>query len=318
MTQTLAKPPIWQQLQSIADHFDLGTILVKPRRAMGTNRNYFVATDRGRFLFKLIVNTTLDDIERSLPYLDRLEEHGFPLTAYYLRAPDGQVIYQDGDTIAVVLRKLQGTNPRLSEQVCREVGAALARMHMIPAHDLPPKRHWIDNDYLPEAVALARQTIGEATLEETLKVFDSFAGFHPAAFPQSIVHGDLDPTNCLFAGNQLSAFLDWQDIGVGATILDFAMTVLGFCFIDPPEHNKQYWSTFDATLYRALCESYTQVRPFTPAEREALEVAVKYVGLTQPVWSMLHWDLYHPGAAIIETNTLYWKFGIDTLALPSF
>jgi len=206
MTQTLAKPAIKQQLQIIADHFGLGTIAAKPRRTMGTNQNYFVTTDRGRFLFKVVVNTTLDDIERGLPYLDRLEEYGFPMTAYYLKAPAGSAIYHDGDVVAVVLRKLKGTNPLLSEQVCREVGVALARLHLIPAADLPSKRHWIDNGYLPEAIALARQTIGEETLKETLKVFDSFAGFRPAAFPQSIVHGDLDSTNCLFAASSYRPF----------------------------------------------------------------------------------------------------------------
>jgi len=96
------------------------------------------------------------------------------------------------------------------------------------------------------------------------------------------------------------------------------MTALGFCFVDPEEGEGRYRAIFAPALYQVLFESYTRIRPFASEEQDALEVAIKYAGLTQPVWSMLHWDIYHPGIEIVETNLLYWKFGLDTLSLPSF
>lgn len=313
MTQEAHDHNVKQKLADIARHFELGSITSTPRRAMGTNQNYFITTTRGQFLVKLIVNAPLEEIAQGLPYLDRLEEYDFPAAAYYIKAPDGSAIYENADTCAVVLRKLKGKMPELSTPVSKEAGMALARLHLIPADGLPPKRHWIDNNYLPEAIELARKTLGDHELQQTLDVYASFKDFKPKTFPQSIVHGDLDLTNCLFVGNRLSAMLDWQEVGVGASILDFAMGVLGFCFVESTD--PEYRGTFDLQLYKAFHAGYSQVRPLSQAEQDAIETAVKYAGLTQPVWSMLHWDQYHPGVDLVETNTLYWRFGLDTWTL---
>lgn len=314
MTQEVHDHNVKQKLADIVRHFELGSITSTPRRAMGTNQNYFITTTRGQFLVKLIVNAPLEEIAQGLPYLDRLEEYDFPAAAYYIKAPDGSAIYENADTCAVVLRKLKGKMPELSTPVSKEAGMALARLHLIPADGLPPKRHWIDNNYLPEAIELARKTLGDHELQQTLDVYASFKDFKPKTFPQSIVHGDLDLTNCLFVGNRLSAMLDWQEVGVGASILDFAMGVLGFCFVESTD--PEYRGTFDPQLYKAFYAGYSQVRPLSQAEQDAIETAVKYAGLTQPVWSMLYWDQYHPGVDLVETNTLYWRFGLDTWTLP--
>lgn len=161
----------------------------------------------------------------------------------------------------------------------------------------------------------AVELYGSEALRETLRVFDSLRAFQHERLPQSVIHGDLDPSNCLFEGERLVAFVDWQEIGVSAALLDFASTVLGFCFVDQDE-SADFWAIFDPALYRALFEGYTSVRLLSPEELAQLAMALKYVGLTQPLWSMLHWQQYHAGQDMIETNTLYWKYGLDTLTLP--
>ena len=284
-------------------------------RAPGTNQNFLVTTTQGDYLFKIIVNTTLADILRGLPFLQRLQECHFEATAYYLQAPDRSMFYSSTDCDAVVMRKLPGTMPEFSVAVSREIGLHLARLHLISCTGLPEKRHWLDARYLPESIQVAVRKYGAERLRETLAVFHSLEDFRPATFPQSIVHGDLDTTNCLFEGDRLVAFVDWQEVGVSAAVLDFAMTMLGFCFVDQPE-GSDYWALFDPQLYRALFESYTSVRPFSAYELAHLDAALKYIGLTQPVWSMLMWEQYHPGEEMIEANLLYWKFGLHELTLP--
>jgi Ser/Thr protein kinase RdoA (MazF antagonist) len=314
MPQTTTKRTIRQKLAAISGYFGLG-IVKSARRAMGTNQNYYVTTEMGRFLFKIIVNTSVEDVENGLPFLNRLEECQFAMTTYYLRAANGEAIYRSDDCNAVVLSRLPGNMPACSENVCREVGVNLAKLHLVPADNLPPKRHWLDNDYLPESITEAVQMFGTDKLKETLSVYHSFGNFRPANYPQSIIHGDLDTTNCLFVGDTISAFLDWQEVGTGACVIDFASTVLGFCFVDEAEPPN--WAKFNPDLYCALYNAYMQVRPFSVAEQDAIAVAIKYVGLTQPVWSILHWHQYHPDTEMIETNTMYWKFGLDALSLPA-
>lgn len=310
--EQVAQQATRQKLDTISDYFGLG-VIKHTRRAMGTNQNYLIATDQGQYLVKIIVNTAIEEIESGLPFLERLQEYGFP-AAYYLKAAHGSAIYHGEGCDAVVLRKLKGKMPDWTEEVCREVGINLAKLHLIPVAGMPPKRHWLDNDYLPEAIEKALQIFGAEKLSETLKEYEAIKHFRPAHFPQSIIHGDLDLTNCLFIGKRLSAFLDWQEVGISASVLDFGSTVLGFCFIE--EHTSAYHAIFAPNLYKALYDGYTSVRPFSQEEEEAIEAAVKYMGLTQPVWSMLHWDQYHPGQDMVETNTLFWAFGLDTFEVP--
>ncbi|HZO71163.1 MAG TPA: phosphotransferase [Ktedonobacteraceae bacterium] len=311
----ISKRTLDAKLPAIAHHFDLGQVLNRRRIAHSTNQNYLVTTTRGEYLFKIIVNTTLEDVLNGLPFLQRLEQQQFRKTAYYLAAPNGEIAYHSPDCDAVVLRKLPGGTPELSPTVCHEIGIALAQLHLIPCDNLPEKRHWLDARYLPEAIQAAVKMYGPEKLSETLKVFDSLHNFQPATFPQAIIHGDLCAVNCLFEGEELIAFVDWQEVGVGAALIDFVSTVLGFCFIDQPD-GHEYWAIFEPNLYRALYEGYSSIRPLSEYEEAHLDDALKYVGLTQPVWSMLMWEQYHRGQEMIETNTMYWKFGLDTLTLP--
>jgi Ser/Thr protein kinase RdoA (MazF antagonist) len=306
--------PLEARLAAIAEHFALGQPL-HHLRAPGTNDNYLVTTTSGEYLFKIIVNTTLEDILRGLPFLQRLEQYGFPVATYYRKAPDGQVYYHSSDCDAVVFDRLPGAMPQPSPVVSREIGIHLAQLHLIPADNLPEKPHWLDAQYLPAAIQQAVEMYGEEKLPETLKVFNSLYDFKPASFPQAIIHGDLDCSNCLFEGDRLVAFVDWQECGISAALLDFAQTILGFCFIDPPT-GSDFWAVFDSDLYRAFYEGYTSVRSLSDVEKAHLGDALKYVGLTQPVWSMLAWQQYHPDEVMIETNLLYWKYGLDTLVLP--
>ena len=99
-----------------------------------------------------------------------------------------------------------------------------------------PKPHWIEDVYLQRALGEVRERAGDAATAGPRGAFDALGDFYSARLPHSLVHGDLDPSNCLFEGDGLVAFLDWQDVGVGASLLDFAMTILGFCFhevVDP-------------------------------------------------------------------------------------
>lgn len=312
---TTSERTLEAKLNAIAEHFGLGDVLDYQRIYHSTNQNYLVSTLKGSYLFKIIVNTTLEDILNGLPFLQRLEEQQFSVTAYYLTSPNGDMAYHSPDCDAVVLRRLPGGTPQTSVEVCRQVGIYLAHLHLIPCDNLPEKRHWMDAHYLPEMLQKATALYGEERLSETYKVFASLRAFKPATFPQAIIHGDLCPVNSLFEDERLVAFVDWQDIGIGAALMDFVQTVQGFCFVDQ-EEGSDYWSLFDPDLYRAFYESYTSVRPLSQYELDHLDDAMRYVGITQPVWSMTVWEQYHPGQTMIETNLYYWKCGLDKLTLP--
>ncbi|GCE24421.1 hypothetical protein KDK_82210 [Dictyobacter kobayashii] len=80
---------------------------------------------------------------------------------------------------------------------------------------------------------------------------------------------------------------------------------------------SEYWACFDPDLFRALFTGYQGVRPFSDYELAHLDAAFAHAGLTQPVWTMLNWAQYHPDTEMIETNLLYWKYGLPDIRLSS-
>ena len=80
-----------EKLAAIADYFGLGQVH-SFEHAPGTNQNFLVTTTEGDYLFKIIVNTTLEDVINGLPFLQRLEAWQFEATAYYLQSPSGSEI----------------------------------------------------------------------------------------------------------------------------------------------------------------------------------------------------------------------------------
>ncbi|GLV53512.1 homoserine kinase [Dictyobacter sp. S3.2.2.5] len=304
-----------EKLTAIATHFALGPV-IDFERTSGTNDNYLASTPSGGYLFKIITNSPLQKVLDGLPFLQRLQEYHFTASAYYLSAPDGNQFYHSPDCDAVVLTRLPGSMPQPSQKVSQAIGAQLARLHLVPSQNLPTKPHWLDASYISRSLHSAIQLYGPERLQQTLRIVHSLSDFQPETFPQSIVHGDLDTTNCLFDGYWLVAFVDWQEIGVGAAIMDFAMTVLGFCFVDAPE-GSDYWACFDPELFQSLFSGYQSIRPFSDYELTHLDAAFTHTGLTQPLWTMLNWEQYHPGEEMVETNLLYWKYGLPDIRLSS-
>ncbi|HEY2791125.1 MAG TPA: phosphotransferase [Micromonosporaceae bacterium] len=290
-------------LNDIAAAYGLGEVLGH-RRMGGTNDNYAITTPSGAYLCKIIVNMPIDDILAGLPFLRRLEEYGFSEAVFYLRTPDGRTALQTPDYAAVVLPFLEGTRPVPSVEVSRQVGAELARMHRVPADGLPDKRHWNDSLYLPETLAVALARHGADSMRETLRVVDELRLFDPGAFPQVIIHGDMDTSNSLMTEDGIR-FLDWQDIAVGAAIMDIAGAVLGFCF-DPD---------FQPALFEALATGYGDLSAF---EAGHLLDAMRYAAITQSIWLMSVWDQYRAGEPMVETSLLYWEYGMDRLRLPEW
>lgn len=315
MTAT-SKQPLEANLATIAKYFGLGEVW-DFQSTPGASLTFLATTDHGNHFFKFLIDTALDEVKHGLPFLQRLEEAGFPAT-YYLKSPDGELIYHSSECDAVVWPQPKGETAAPSPAICREVGVALAKLHQISSENLPEKRHWLDASYLSDAIEAAVEMYGTERLSKTLKIYESLKNFKPANLPQSIVHGDLDLSTCLFEGEKLTVLIDWQEVGVGAALMDFVATVIGFCFIERWDENSYLGADYYPEFYQALYEGYNDIRPFSVQEKARLNDALQYVGLIQPVWTMLLWQHYHPEEEMVETNTLYWRFGLDKLTLPVF
>jgi Ser/Thr protein kinase RdoA (MazF antagonist) len=290
------------QLETISSYFGLGSVLSQQRIGGHANENYLVTTEAGEFIFKLLLNHPLEDLQQEIIYLQILKDNAYP-AAYYLPSHHGPLFYQNGNILAVVQKKLAGHIPERSAAVNQEFGLHLARLHLLPTHALPDKRSWMNANYLPEALKVAQQSDDHQTTGRFLQAYEQVRHFQPATLPQSIIHGDATLYNCLFVGNHLSALLDWEEVTIGASLLDVAMAALMFSFVK---------KVFQPLLLTSLLDGYMQIRPLLKEEQEQLGVAIKYAGLMVSTFFLLQ-SLQNPSSESAKgLQEFYWQWGLST------
>jgi Ser/Thr protein kinase RdoA (MazF antagonist) len=289
------------QLEVISSYFGLGPVLSQQRIGGHANENYLVTTETGEFIFKLLLNHPLEVLQKEMIYLQRLKDHAYPV-AYYLPSPHGPSFYQNQNILAVVQRKLAGHIPERSAAVNREFGLYLARLHLLPTYALPDKRSWMNANYLLEALKVAQQSGDYQATDRFLQAYEQVRHFQPATLPQSIIHGDATLYNCLFIGDHLSALLDWEEVTIGASLLDIAMAILMFCFVK---------RVFQPPLFTSFMDGYMQVRPLIQNEHEQLEVVVRYAALMISTFFLLQSLQDRSSASAKDLQGFYWSFDFD-------
>ena len=305
MNWSLDDEVLQKKLVAVARYFEFGSLLSSRRAGGYANTTYFVTTDKGEYVIKWFLPAKLEKLQQELLYLQRLKQHGFP-AAYYYQAPDDASIYQQGNDIAVAMKKLPGRHPHPTKEVNKRIGSTLALLHTLPTQALPRKNSWLEKAFLAEALELVKSHVSPDDLQPVLYEYEQVRHFDPSHYPQTIVHGDLVPHNCLFEDLDLSAVLDWEEVCIGAAVQDFAVCVLNFCFSQ---------QGFDRDLYHALYESYTSIRHLSKEERSVIERAVKYMGITGAVAFLVQFGIQSPNEQLKASHQFYWRLGIDQWTL---
>lgn len=146
---------------------------------------------------------------------------------------------------------------------CRQIGAALGRLHQCPLPDRPANR---DATALGE---LAGEICGlpadDARCADAL-----LARWRQTPLPEGLIHADLFRDNALFDNGRLSGLLDFYAAGPGPLVFDLAVAINDWCMPgDKP----------DAALAGALLAGYQQQRPLAAAEEAALPLALAVAAL---------------------------------------
>lgn len=302
-------------LERIIAHFDLGKLLGFERAGGHAGMNFFAETDRGKYLIKVLpdgadaASADADSARQVLPYLQRLTEHRFR-NVPYLRAPDGSHLFTDDACRAMAQDRLDADAPdALDARMLEQMGEELARLHLVPSVGLPQRMTWMHDAYLRDAADILR--LHHADREGVLELAAAAEArdFDWASLPQSILHGDLFMDNTLFRDGTLITFIDWEDVCLGASVLDFGMTVVGCCFNDD-DHR------FERDLYDGLLAGYQRVRPFLRQEMDAIAPAVRRAGVSAAVWRFLKWNHYEPSERPDDYYKVYWAQGLDRWEAP--
>ncbi|HEY1536647.1 MAG TPA: homoserine kinase [Polyangiaceae bacterium] len=152
---------------------------------------------------------------------------------------------------------------RVTEAACRELGAALGRVHLCSARapELPEGRFRMPDlrERLKRVEAAGRSSLLPAVslIRERL---DHYQGVRAQDLAQGICHGDLFRDNVLWQGPRLSALLDFESACSSNFAYDLMVTALAWC----------YGGEFALPLVQALFDGYRSVRPVPAVEIAAM------------------------------------------------
>jgi homoserine kinase type II len=274
------------ELGSFLRDYDIGELLSYKGIAEGTeNSNFILHTTAGSYILTLYEKRVE---RRDLPFFLGLMEH---LATRGVTCPlpvhrrDGQVVADLAGRPAAIITFLEGMWPRRPSAVhCREVGIALARLH-VAGDDFPLKR--------PNALSLVGWTtlwdgcrdradeVEPGLQAEVARDFEVLGKAWPADLPSGVIHADLFPDNVFFLGDTLSGLIDFYFACNDFYAYDVATCLNAWCF--ERDH------AFNLTKGTALLAGYQSVRPLSVAEIEALPLLARGSALRFMLTRLYDW-----------------------------
>lgn len=173
---------------------------------------------------------------------------------------------------------------RVDPAKARQVGQALARVHLAKVSALPEGR-FAAADLLARLERVEAESTALAPDARMARdALQELSRLRSADLPQGLVHGDLFRDNVLWQQDRISALLDFESASRGPLIYDLCVCVHAWCYGDH----------FVPALVRALGDGYQAERPLTAAERAAFSVEARAAALRFVATRMTDYSLRAP------------------------
>jgi homoserine kinase type II len=308
------------QAEALLAHYALGNLVSLRGIASGIeNTNYFVTTTTGDYVLTLFERLTHEQLTFYIELMHHLAARGVAVPDPQTRTDGSRVGTLHGKPASLVTRLRGASNMAPGAGHCRQVGAALARMHLagvdfpIQQPNLRGLPWWQETvpTLLPYLTAERAALLGDEMDVQTRAA----ATDATRELPTGPSHCDLFRDNVLFDGDALGGFIDFYFAGCDTWLFDVAVTLNDWAS-DPAT------GMLDMERYDALLHGYAQVRPFTDAERAHWPLALRAAALR--FWISRLFDFHMPRPAQTLTphdpqvfeRILRLRRSADTLSLP--
>jgi homoserine kinase type II len=262
------------EINEILRYYDLGLAVSFNATMTGiSNSNFKVSLESGKdVLLKISNDKTIEQLTNEQQVLLALEKHHFKYSVNPLKTISGKPIYKHKDYYGVVFPFIDGLPPKISSDVCFQVGAALSSLHSldITSEDLEFIRPHDEVGFGSLDIIDYINTNDAASdfVADFHSVFpDKLANIPYDVFPSGIIHGDLYFDNSLFKNGDLVSLIDFEQAGRGRFILDLGIAISGSCLGESGE-------SIDKNLMRSFVEGYESNRLLKTIENEYLDRAI--------------------------------------------
>ena len=281
--------------------YDAGSLLSYKGIAEGVeNSNFLLHTSKAPLILTLYEKR----VEKNdLPFFLGLMQH---LSARGLSCPlplprrDGALLGSLSGRPAALISFLEGMWLRKPEaKHCREVGRALAEMHVAgDGFELKrPNALSIDGWRTLWEKSEARAHEVETGLQSEIgDELDFLSAAWPKDLPAGVIHADLFPDNVFFLGDELSGLIDFYFACNDLLAYDVSICLNAWCFEKDGAYN--------ITKGTAMLEGYQSVRPLGEAEIAALPVLSRGSALRFLLTRLYDWLTTPEGAMVTKKDPL--------------
>ena len=284
-----------EELADFLKDYDVGGILSMKGIAEGVeNSNYFVLTEAGSFILTLYEKRVrAEDLPFFLGLMDHLATQGVPCPTP-IKDRRGRALNELNGRSAAVISFLHGVSPRKIEAYhCREVGRALADMHLKGARFAMRRPNALGLRSWRGLAAQCRDRADEVEpglSREIAEEVDTLEGCWPRGLPSGVIHADLFCDNVFFRGEELSGLIDFYFACNDILAYDIAVCLNAWCISQS--------GALDRTRAGAMLESYGERRPLAEAETAALPLLARGAALRFLLTRLYDW-LHPVGGAMV-------------------
>ena len=273
------------QLQCWLRDYPLGELRDLKGIATGiTNTNYFVTTDRGRYVLTLFEKNTAEELPYFLDLMAHLADRGIPCPHPVANAAGAYLGTLNNKPAALVTCLRGNSLEQVEPGHCAAMGAMLARLHLA-GQSFPQS---MENPRGPRWWKATAQSVlpflDAAQTRLLLQELAYQAEFRGSGLPRGVIHADMFRDNVLFEGDELTGLIDFYYACNDVLAYDLAITVNDWCVDTSGE--------LDVPRLRAMLRAYHEQRPLGAEEREAWPALLRAAALR--FWLSRLYDLHFP------------------------
>lgn len=262
------------EINDILLHYELGSAVSFKATMSGISNSNFQVNlcDGSSVLLKISNDKTIEQLNNEQQVLLALEKRNFRYSIHPFKTLHGKPIYNHNDYYGVVFPFIDGLPPKMTKDVCSQVGKALGALH-----SLEISKEDLDILRPHDLVGFGGQGIYEYTLkkeapEDFVKDFnfvfpDKLQNIPYDVFPVGVIHGDLYFDNSLFNNGKLVTLIDFEQSGRGRFILDLGIAISGSCL-------NEVGDNLDPNLIDSFIKGYEKSRTLLTIEKEFMNTAI--------------------------------------------
>ncbi|MDX1922855.1 MAG: homoserine kinase [Alphaproteobacteria bacterium] len=286
------------ELSEFVNRYAIGKVIdVKDILSGVENSNFFLTTETGKYILTIYEKRTR---EEDLPFFINLMRHiaakGIPCPAP-ITDKKGAVLQRLAGKPAALVSFLNGNATHaVSVEHCRQVGVALAQMHIATADFMESRANNLSLEGWAGLITRCLEkgdTVQPGLTHNLVNELKYLVAHWPdmGTMPYGVIHADLFPDNVFFEKDKLCGLIDFYFACSDFLAYDLAVSMNAWCFNDAHQ--------FQALHAQAMMDGYQSVRKLDAHEKKTMPVLLRGASL-RFLLTRLYDLLNHPKGALVK------------------